>query len=247
MRRPSPEAAPRLDHPRRLGPVRLTALLALVALLVPLTWATAVDAGPGEGDLVSLINAERSAQGLAPLAVDARLVEHGRSHSAAMAAAGSVFHSLDLASAVSGWERLGENVGRGSTAAVVHEGFMSSPGHRGHVLGDFTHVGVGTHTDDGGMVYVTVAFMRASGAEPAPAPTTSSTTTTTTVAAAAPDTSSATAADPDSSPPTTEPRDTTGPVTVRAAAVPPPAAPTPPSVDAIADRLAWHPMEPFLQ
>lgn len=239
------EADPR-PAARRLGPTRLAVLLTLVLALVPTIRPIAAGAGPGEGDLVSRINAERSARGLAPLAVDGRLVEHGRSHSAAMAAAGSVFHSLDLASAASGWERMGENVGRGSTVGVVHEAFMASPGHRDHILGDFTHVGVGTHEGEGGMLYVTVAFMRVAGAEPPSTPTTSSTTTTpptptttTAVAAATPSTSPA----GDASPATTAPRET-GPATVQAAAITPPPGP---SVGAIADRLAWHPTEPFLR
>lgn len=241
MRRPTPETSillsPPAAGPRRLGVARLAALLTLVALLAPIIWASAADAGPGEGDLVSLINAERSTRGLEPLAVDGRLVEHARSHSASMATAGSVFHSLDLASAVSGWERLGENVGRGSTAAVVHEAFMASPGHRDHVLGDFTHVGVGTQADEGGMLYVTVAFMAASGAEPP--------SSTTTIAAAAPDTASASPVDAGSSPPTTL-RETTSPVTVRAADISGPES-IQPSAGAIAERLEWHPTEPFLR
>lgn len=153
-----------------------------VALLLVAFWVPPATAGPGEGDLVALINAERSARGLPTLATDGRLAEHARSHAATMAAAGSVFHTPDLGSAVGGWDRLGENVGRGSTAAVVHEAFMASPGHRGHMLGDFTHVGVGTHATDGDMLYVTVVFMRVPAGDDAPdtaSPPTSSTTTPT--------------------------------------------------------------------
>lgn len=226
---------------------RLLALLALASLLAPTLSAAPAVAGPGEGDLVALINAERSARDLAPLVVDGRLVEHGRSHSASMAAAGSVFHSLDLASAASGWERLGENVGRGSTARVVHEAFMASAGHRGHVLGDFTHIGVGTHEGEGGMLYVTVAFMRLAGAEPPADPTTPSTTTTTTLPPATVSTTPSTspAGGADSTPTTTVPR-ATEPATVRAAEITPPPGPVL-STDGIAGRLAWHPTEPFLR
>jgi uncharacterized protein YkwD len=65
------------------------------------------------------------------------------------------------------FERFGENVGRGSTVAVVHRLLMESPGHRRNILNpDFTHVGVGIVVDSsfGNALDVTEVF----GAFPVP-------------------------------------------------------------------------------
>lgn len=153
---------------------RIALSILLTALIVPV-FAAPASAGAGEGSFVSLINSSRAANGLPSLATMGSLTSHGRKHSAEMAASGGIYHSSksELRSLASGWESYGENVGRGpNDPSALHSAFMSSSGHRNNILGDYTHVGVGTLVTDDGILYVTVVFMRFP----------SSSTTTTTVA-----------------------------------------------------------------
>jgi hypothetical protein len=54
----------------------------------------------------------------------------------------------------------GENVATAATPEVVHEGLMSSPGHRANMLrAEFTHVGIAAGKNEIGLV-VTMAFGR---------------------------------------------------------------------------------------
>lgn len=129
------------------------------------------------GDTVSLINATRAANGLAPLSTDSGLSAFAQNHSQNMAAAGEIFHSPNLGSASTGWDALGENVGKGGTASALHDAFMASSGHRANILGDWNYIGVGTA--EGDALYITVVFMKKGGTEPPPE-------TTTTQAASAP-------------------------------------------------------------
>ena len=82
-----------------------------------------------EGEFLALINSSRSSNGLAPLSVDGGIRSHARNHTADMIAAGAIFHSTSAelqAAAGSGWEKLGENVGRGGTPSSLHSAFMGS-------------------------------------------------------------------------------------------------------------------------
>ena len=176
---------------------RIALSILLTALIVPVFAAPAY-AGPGEASFVSLINSSRAANGLPALATMGTLTSHGRKHSAEMAASGGIYHSSksELRGLATGWESYGENVGRGpNDPSALHSAFMSSSGHRNNILGDYTHVGVGTFVTDEGILYVTVVFMRfpsSSTTTTTVAPTTTTTptsnptTTTTTAPEAAP-------------------------------------------------------------
>jgi len=151
--------------------------LLLVAALATIGLGVAAGADSGsEGEFLAKINASRANAGLAPLAVKGSLTSYARSHTAGMMDAGKIYHSTSAqlgAAGGTGWDRMGENVGRGQTPSSLHEAFMNSSGHRANILGDFNYVGIGTGTKDG-YLYVTVIFMKkGSSSEPA--------TTTTTV------------------------------------------------------------------
>jgi len=90
----------------------------VVALALP---ASAADAG-AEGDFVSRINAARSAAGLAPLSVASDLVAVARSHSGDMAAKNTLFHNPNLATEVTNWVEVGENVGAAVGIPVEPDG-----------------------------------------------------------------------------------------------------------------------------
>ncbi|HSK05893.1 MAG TPA: CAP domain-containing protein [Acidimicrobiia bacterium] len=138
--------------------------LVLMAVASTLMLATSVGADSGtEAEFVAEINATRSAQGLEALQLESGLRSHARSHTLNMIEAGRLFHSSSAeltAAATEGWQRIGENVGRGQSPTSLHNAFMESPGHRGNILGDYNYVGVGTGTSNG-YLYVTVVFMKA--------------------------------------------------------------------------------------
>jgi hypothetical protein len=136
--------------------------LALVAALACLLPAPGRAAASDEAELAARIAAERSARGLPPLAAGADLAAVARAWSARMARDGAIAHNPDLPAEVEGWTVLGENVGRGPSAADVHRAFMGSAEHRVIVLdGRFTEVGVGVVASRG-MLYVTEVFARRS-------------------------------------------------------------------------------------
>jgi uncharacterized protein YkwD len=137
----------------------------VVALALP---ASAADAG-AEGDFVSRINAARSAAGLAPLSVAPDLVAVARAHSSDMAAKNTLFHNPNLATDVTNWVAIGENVGVGGTVAAIHDAFMASPAHRANILkSTYTQVGVGV-VAAGGNLWVTEVFRTPATASAAPA------------------------------------------------------------------------------
>lgn len=158
---------------RRSTLVTLALLLSvLLTVLVPAT--ARADAG-AEGAFVAAVNAERAAAGLPALSVAGDLVAVARAHSARMADSGNLHHNPNLGSDVSGWQRVGENVGKGPDVGAIHEAFMASPGHRTNILdGTWTEVGIGVVVRDG-RVWVTQVFRQpmaaaAPAAAPAPAP-----------------------------------------------------------------------------
>ena len=137
-----------------------------------------------EGEFLSLINSSRSSAGLAPLKSNGGLASYADTHTAAMIEAGEIFHSSSSqlsAAGGSGWDKMGENVGRGQSPSSLHKGFMASSGHKQNILGDYNYVGIGTGSRDG-YLYVTVVFMK-KGSTSAP-----ETTTTTAPAEETPDT-----------------------------------------------------------
>lgn len=130
-------------------------VLSLVALVV----ALAVPAPAQAASMIGMINGARSA----PIDNHATLAAAAAAHSARMAAEGRVFHSSNLTSITSDWEAMAENVGVGADVAQVFNAFMASSPHRANITGDYTHAGVGTYTDDQGLVWVTVIFLRTAG------------------------------------------------------------------------------------
>jgi hypothetical protein len=165
------------------GTKRWLSLLLVVALAtVGLGVAAGADSGT-ESEFISKINSSRASAGLAPLAANGNLTSYARQHTAGMMDAGEIYHSSSAelgAAGGSGWDKMGENVGKGQSPTSLHQAFMDSPGHKANILGDYNYVGVGTGSKDG-YLYVTVIFMKKGSTSP-PA------TTTTTTAADSPGT-----------------------------------------------------------
>ena len=172
---------------RRAVGTFITAAL-LVVGLAPGAFAASEDS------LLARINEERGARGLPALVSHWDLADDAEAHSQVMMAGENLHHNPNLGSVTTGWLSLGENVGVGPTVSSIHTAFMASPPHRGNVLGDFTHVGIGAVRASENRMWVTVVFMKASGS----ATTTTSTTTSTTAMAPPPTTSPAAVAAPPS-------------------------------------------------
>jgi hypothetical protein len=158
----------------------LALLLSVAAIALPTTaratsWDTAF-----EKCLRDKHNAARKAAGVAPLETKSEMVTFARNHTADMIAAGEIFHSSDLTKATTGWTKLGENVGRGSSCDSLHNAFMNSAGHKQNLLDPvYTSIGVGGDQAGDGRMYVTVVFAahkNSSTTTTAPAPTTTTTT-----------------------------------------------------------------------
>ncbi len=139
---------------RRLGVVFAAAMLFVATMAIP------ASAGPA-GEFISLINSSRASAGLPALQSHWDLADNARYHSAVMADRQELFHSGNLGSVTTGWEKLGENVGVNFDAAGMHQAFMNSSGHRANILGDYNYVGVGVTVDDDGVMWATIIFMKA--------------------------------------------------------------------------------------
>ncbi len=155
----------------------LVAALALVAAsLPPLTGPAHADSGI-EAAFIAAANDARAAHGLPALAVAGDLTSAARAHSRVMGNASNLHHNPNLGGSVSGWQKLGENVGRGPSVDAIHRALMDSPSHRANILGgDWTQIGIGVVVVDG-TIWVTQMFRQPTGAssaapEPEPEPAT---------------------------------------------------------------------------
>lgn len=130
-------------------------LLALLPLLLGAGGAPERIVTPepaAERELVERINQSRERQGLPRLEWNGKLAEAARAHALTMSLRGQVTHRFPDESplrpriAESGlrFDFVGENVGRARDAALVHEDFLLSPGHRVNILQEKANaVGVG--------------------------------------------------------------------------------------------------------
>ncbi|HZN05229.1 MAG TPA: CvpA family protein [Pyrinomonadaceae bacterium] len=125
---------------------------------LPFTVTTSKPRPDLEQRMLDLVNSERVANGLQPLAPDPELTEVARRHSADMFARGYFAH--DTPEGLSPFDRMkdanvrflvaGENLALAPTVSVAHTGLMNSPGHRANILRpQFGRVGIGIM--DGGM------------------------------------------------------------------------------------------------
>ncbi|KUN09257.1 RNA polymerase [Streptomyces yokosukanensis] len=118
------------------------------------------DSGDVAGQVVALVNKERSAAGCSPLTEDAQLQKAAQGHSDDMAARHFFDHTNPdgadpgqrITAAGYRWSTYGENIAQGQqTAAAVMQSWMNSSGHRANILNcSFKNIGVGVHKGAGG-------------------------------------------------------------------------------------------------
>ena len=186
-------------------------------------------AGNTVSDLAAMTNADRAAAGLRALATANDLQSLAQSRANEMSRNGALAHTTNLGSKVSGWKRLGENVGRGPNLRDIETAFMASPSHRENILEpDFTQFGVGVTWDGKQYFYVAVIFRQPSSTAAPTTPTTQATPPTTRAAASPAKPKPTTTTRPAPTTTTAAPTTTTTvalpppPVEVAAAVVPPP-------------------------
>lgn len=158
---------------RRLLRVVLLCLLAAAVATVPAAGAT--DGAPhrqaltaDEEQAVALLNADRVAQGLAPLRVNLTLAALAREYAQDMIDRGYFSHVSPEGEAFSdrlarygvGFHSAGENLGMNGSLAAAERMLMNSPAHRANILGkDFAEVGVGVRFAADGSAYVVQVFV----------------------------------------------------------------------------------------
>jgi len=146
----------------------------LLTLLLSFLVVAPAEAGPA-AEFVSRTNSARTSRGLRAYAVRSDLAAVAQRQAARMASQRRMYHNPSLGSEVSGWQAVGENVGRGWDVGSIHQAFMSSSSHRSNILStSFTEIGVGTARASNGELFVSEVFRRPSGATtytpPAPRP-----------------------------------------------------------------------------
>jgi uncharacterized protein YkwD len=111
-----------------------------------------------EAQMLEMVNRERAAAGLKPLAFDPELLPVARAHSADMFGRGYFSHNTPeglspfdrIGAAGVTFRTAGENLALAPTLPIAHSGLMNSPGHRANILRpEFGRVGIGVM--DGGL------------------------------------------------------------------------------------------------
>lgn len=140
-----------LTHSRRPRLFALTAA-ALIALLLSACMSHE------QTVTQDYMNWSRGTNGRATLPTHDALNAKAQSWAEHMARTGTLGHSRLTAGLPSCWTGVGENVGFGSSALAVQNGYMNSSGHRANVLGSWDFVGVG-YARSGSRVYTVQVFM----------------------------------------------------------------------------------------
>ena len=141
---------------RRVAAVLVTLLAALGVVAATPVQALA---GPSEGDFFSAANAARAANGVHALAWASDLADVARQQAERMAKADSLFHNPNLATDVSNWQVVSENVGYGPSWDSIQSAFMASPEHKANIVDpEVTQLGVGTYVGPDGRLWVSEVF-----------------------------------------------------------------------------------------
>ena len=110
--------------------------------------------------MLALTNQDRTDHDRPTLTLDEELSVYAHKHSQAMADAGFLFHTADLAAHLKGkdWSVAGENVGVGDTLPTLEDAFMASKPHRKNILRrGYDYAGIGVVLAAGAL-WVTVIF-----------------------------------------------------------------------------------------
>jgi len=112
------------------------------------------------------LNQERADHGLARLTMRSDLNAVAQRWADHMASVGVLSHNPNLATQISNWQIVGENVGEGPSISSLTTAFWNSPEHRANILDrDYRDVGVGSATANG-IIWITIDFRDPMSPEP---------------------------------------------------------------------------------
>ena len=151
-----------------------TVLATVLALLVPQT-ALAATGGPTVAQMTHQVftdtNAIRSQQGLRGLVRDTRLDKVAADWAKQQFLNGAMSHNPNYSTQIpAGWQRAGENVGKGYTYTQIVAAWKASSSHYANLVNDYTSVGIGYYEQDGKRYWSQVFAKYPGTAQPAPAP-----------------------------------------------------------------------------
>jgi uncharacterized protein YkwD len=151
--------------PRRRGRRLLTLIAALAAVLALSGVLTSCETTAGDRQLsIDLINLSRGQNGVRPVVANGQLNTKADLWASQMRDRCQISHSRLADGAPSGWQKLGENVGRGGNISQVHVAYLNSPGHRRNILDPaFNQVGTAAvygNCNGHRMVFTVQVFMR---------------------------------------------------------------------------------------
>lgn len=124
--------------------------------------------GDREAQLLQMLDAARTSEGLRPFQREKRLDQLARAQALVLRTARRVAHDLgtgdpEARASAAGLElkAVGENVAHGATVAAAHRALWSSPSHRSNILSAyFDSIGIGIASDEDGSVWVCELFGR---------------------------------------------------------------------------------------
>lgn len=163
-----------LARARILIAAGLAAAATVLALVVPQT-AVAATATPTVAQMTQRVlddtNAIRSQQGLPGLVRDARLDKVAADWARRQFENGAMSHNPDYSRQIpAGWQRAGENVGKGYSYTQIVPAWRDSASHYANLVNDYTSVGIGYFEQDGRRYWSQVFAKYPGTAQPAPAP-----------------------------------------------------------------------------
>lgn len=133
------------------------------------TGTSSANAAAAEQQAISLLNADRRANGLSDLQVDSRITAVAEKYAQDMVNRNYFSHYSPegqspfdrLTQAGISYSTAGENIGMNQSVQQAEVAFMNSSGHRANILNtNYTKVGIGVAYDKNGNVYVVQDFIK---------------------------------------------------------------------------------------
>jgi hypothetical protein len=139
--------------------------IGLVTAPVVLDNRPAAAAGGEVGDYLGRINATRAAAGVAPLTLDSELSGLAQAWAQQLADWQRLQHASDLSAGLGqSWQKLGENVGRGSGTDSIYPAFVASPTHYANIVDpSYTRIGIGVVQGADGRQYTVQRYLAPAG------------------------------------------------------------------------------------
>lgn len=138
----------------------LVMVIKKVALLAVLTALLTGCLGPAQQEVYDELMADRGANGLSGLPVQAQAQRKAQAWAEKLAAEGKLYHSTLSDGIDVRWCSIGENVGYGPSVPAVQDAYMASPGHKANIISTkWNGVGVG-YAKSGKRVHTVQVFIR---------------------------------------------------------------------------------------